>query len=657
MAKSFFNFREQTVTEAKSKASDELRAYAKKSGGIDKKDFMVLAGKLDNFAGSGNPGVVADVAKMLRDMDTDPRDKAIEIMMKNDPAMTRSVMRKAGLKEEVELQEEDYISKMEYHEKQAQKTKGAEQRKHMEKAKEYRRKAEFAQRGGSARSYKESVELDEAIRDRKSYEAGQKAAQLGKKYDTNPYPKGSQSHLDWSKGHNSARSAKIDRRNEGLEENANVDYKPSSEKSQFGGYRAKLVNPQGKASYLGSTAYKTSKAAEGEAAAYRDGYFGGPGKANERGASRMVDAYKKKNTKDLYKKESVEIDEALEVKLRGGKVPVGQHRFKYDVDKSDKYIENSIKARDKDAKVERKGKDLWVTASAQAHSSVIASLRQFRIDGTISEGNMGRDEKSRAKNDANRLANNKIVAKHKFANQKPKKEEAELDEAMKYTDKQIKMAYGIINDPRYKSGNMTAIVKKIEQIARGLSKHPGVVKALRVTNEDFESDDSIIEALINQEIEAMDMIEESLALDENWDEYRMALGQLRFIQYAAEEIAEWMEEDMDDMPEWYQNKLTMAFAQMQSLHSYAEGDRYDDDEDDDEEEMDEYYREEVSGVQTACTKLSTLSNRRSKDAEDLANKLSPVELKDVSRNPQEFLKLCKHPLKKEILKNVKDIQG
>lgn len=82
---------------------------------------------------------------------------------------------------------------------------------------------------------------------------------------------------------------------------------------------------------------------------------------------------------------SLQIDEALEVKLRGGKVPVGQHRFKYDVDKSDKYIENSIKERDKNAKVERKGKDLWVTASAQAHSSVIAGLRQFRVDGTISE--------------------------------------------------------------------------------------------------------------------------------------------------------------------------------------------------------------------------------------------------------------------------------
>jgi len=65
----------------------------------------------------------------------------------------------------------------------------------------------------------------------------------------------------------------------------------------------------------------------------------------------------------------------------------------------------------------------------------------------------------------------------------------EMKEKTKFTDKQIKMAYGILNDPRYKGGNMTAAVKKIEQIAKGLSKHPGVQKALRVTNEAVELDE------------------------------------------------------------------------------------------------------------------------------------------------------------------------
>lgn len=62
--------------------------------------------------------------------------------------------------------------------------------------------------------------------------------------------------------------------------------------------------------------------------------------------------------------------------------------------------------------------------------------------------------------------------------------------ASKFTDKQIKMAYGIINDPRWKSGNMTSIVRRIEGIAKGLSKHPGVQKALQVTNEEVQVDEA-----------------------------------------------------------------------------------------------------------------------------------------------------------------------
>ena len=53
----------------------------------------------------------------------------------------------------------------------------------------------------------------------------------------------------------------------------------------------------------------------------------------------------------------------------------------------------------------------------------------------------------------------------------------------KFTDKQIKMAYGIANDKRYKGGNYTGAVNAIEKIAKGLSDHPAVQKVLRATNE------------------------------------------------------------------------------------------------------------------------------------------------------------------------------
>ena len=43
-----------------------------------------------------------------------------------------------------------------------------------------------------------------------------------------------------------------------------------------------------------------------------------------------------------------------------------------------------------------------------------------------------------------------------------------------FTSQQIKQAYGILNDPRYKQGNYTGAVKAIEKLAKGLSTHKDV---------------------------------------------------------------------------------------------------------------------------------------------------------------------------------------
>ena len=65
-------------------------------------------------------------------------------------------------------------------------------------------------------------------------------------------------------------------------------------------------------------------------------------------------------------------------------------------------------------------------------------------------------------------------------NTSPVKEET----IMEFTSQQIKQAYGIANDPRYKGGNYSGAVKAIEKLAKGLSKHPDVAKVLKKTNED-----------------------------------------------------------------------------------------------------------------------------------------------------------------------------
>ena len=53
-----------------------------------------------------------------------------------------------------------------------------------------------------------------------------------------------------------------------------------------------------------------------------------------------------------------------------------------------------------------------------------------------------------------------------------------------FTSQQIRQAYGIANDPRYKGGNYDGAVKAIEKIAKGLSKHPDVANALKRANEE-----------------------------------------------------------------------------------------------------------------------------------------------------------------------------
>ena len=66
----------------------------------------------------------------------------------------------------------------------------------------------------------------------------------------------------------------------------------------------------------------------------------------------------------------------------------------------------------------------------------------------------------------------------------------QTSEATKFSKQQIRMAYGVANDKRYKGGNMTGAVRAIEKIAKGLSKHPDVQKVLKVTNEDTQIDEA-----------------------------------------------------------------------------------------------------------------------------------------------------------------------
>jgi len=65
-----------------------------------------------------------------------------------------------------------------------------------------------------------------------------------------------------------------------------------------------------------------------------------------------------------------------------------------------------------------------------------------------------------------------------------KEEVEELDE--EHSEKEVKMAIGILNDKRYKGGNLSGAAKAIEKMKPGLSKHPAVKKAMQKANEEYE---------------------------------------------------------------------------------------------------------------------------------------------------------------------------
>ena len=77
---------------------------------------------------------------------------------------------------------------------------------------------------------------------------------------------------------------------------------------------------------------------------------------------------------------------------------------------------------------------------------------------------------------------------YKAKGKKKKKEEVEepIEIEEKFTSQQIKQAYGILNDPRYKQGNYSGAVAAINKLAPGLADHPDVKNALKRANEELE---------------------------------------------------------------------------------------------------------------------------------------------------------------------------
>lgn len=107
---------------------------------------------------------------------------------------------------------------------------------------------------------------------------------------------------------------KVDRANS---EGRGKGYTASYEKGDKG-YRAVLKDPKGKEVYMGSRSYKSKEDAEGEAEAYKQGYFGHPSlKANDKGATNAVHKYRQ-SVKESTKAYGKSMDDIADKKKKAG---------------------------------------------------------------------------------------------------------------------------------------------------------------------------------------------------------------------------------------------------------------------------------------------------------------------------------------------------
>ena len=77
----------------------------------------------------------------------------------------------------------------------------------------------------------------------------------------------------------------------------------------------------------------------------------------------------------------------------------------------------------------------------------------------------------------------------------------------KFSSSEIKKAYGILNDPRYKQGNYTGAAKAINKLAPGLADHPDVKNAMKRANEellDLPATGDTTTSNASQEVEQVD---------------------------------------------------------------------------------------------------------------------------------------------------------
>jgi hypothetical protein len=122
-----------------------------------------------------------------------------------------------------------------------------------------------------------------------------------------------------------------------------------------------------------------------------------------------------------------------------------------------------------------------------------------------------------------------------------------------FTSQQIKQAYGILNDPRYKGGNYDGAVKAIEKLAKGLSNHPDVKNALKRANEEVDLDEGRMKDIYT-------MQQDGKSSEEIAKYLKMPIKTVKSI--LGEEMGEVSEENLDEFTSDMIKRLKKSYSTM-----------------------------------------------------------------------------------------------
>jgi len=310
-----------------------------------------------------------------------------------------------------------------------------------------------------------------------------------------------------------------------LDESLGMGYKPTSEKSKFDdGHRAKLLNPDGRISYLSQKSYKTADHAKAAAKFYHS-----IGSLPDRTIDSKMHQYNKDYDAKHEKNESFELDQ-------------------------DQIIDAILEM-------------------AELEGVELTDEQVFDIFEQVSEG-FDPSSEDIAKMLVKKHGKN-VTKAHIDAIDRDSRGSLDHEEIMQHVKK---LTEGYVNlaqqravwATRNDGGKGHPDNKKKKTMKEDKDAKWHVVRSGRILGT-YKSKDIADAKAVKHPLNKV-RIAEAVEQDDTVEKNEMAQTQLHFIGYAVKEILDYIKMG-GDVEEWYQNKLSKVHSDIESLHSYVEGEK------------------------------------------------------------------------------------